>query len=130
MSDVRPGGLSGAESIPRRRIVAAVDMASPPRIPLGDADGVHMVVTLLDRAIGVASVLRPVPSAEALESAEIGHALNARLGSAAWNALLVGRVHDRLGRWWEQAPRPSVTVAVCTRDRPHQIAGCLESLSR
>src|SRR5688500_15572003 len=102
MREARPRGPLGQEPPAyRRRLVAAVDMEAPPRVALEDADGVHMVVTLHGDAIGVASVLRPDEPTDALEPDEIRRVLNARLGYAAWNALLVGRVHDRLGRWWE-----------------------------
>ena len=53
------------------------------------------------------------------------------LWAELWTAALRDRLHRRIGsQWWEHVPHASVTVAVCTRDRPAQVARCLEALAR
>ncbi len=53
------------------------------------------------------------------------------LWSELWTSALRDRLHRRIGsQWWEHVPHASVTVAVCTRDRPAHIATCLAALAR
>lgn len=53
------------------------------------------------------------------------------LWSEAWESELRARLHRRFGTdWWSQVPHLSVTVAVCTRDRPAHIEQCLAALAQ
>jgi hypothetical protein len=66
-----------------------------------------------------------------LDGETIRREVRRELWSELWGAALRERLHRRIGsRWWEHAPHASVTVAVCTRDRPGPLATCLAALAR
>ena len=66
-----------------------------------------------------------------IAGATIRREVRTALWSELWAAALRERLHRRIAsQWWEHVPHASVTVAVCTRDRPGHLARCLAALAR
>ncbi|WP_217921331.1 glycosyltransferase [Miltoncostaea oceani] len=123
---------TGAGAAPPRRMrVVGVDIESSiDELSLDGYEGALIIAFRDDRPVGELIVQR---GPERTDPSQAEDSLTRRmrrtlrpavsrdeLEQAAWAAV---------GRYWEALPRPAVTVAVCTRDRPAQLERCLRALS-
>ena len=101
-----------------------LDLDRPlPDVALGpEEDGVGVLVRLGGRPVGF--WLEPWQ-----QGGEVpGDHLGARAASEAREAIVRVAAEAELAAGWTGGQAPSVTVAICTRDRPDRLARCLRSI--
>ena len=116
-------------AVSRRFPIHEVDVLEPlPALSAGRDDaGVALVIRRGCRPVGF--VMHAMPPGTSLE----GAALREVIGESAASALLALSIEEELQPDRAAAaalPPPSLTVAVCTRDRSEQLTRCLEALVR
>ncbi len=106
-----------------------VDTTQPlPIIALeNDKIGIALIVRRNDRPIGL--LMQPVAPGRAIAPQELGQWLGKELGQK----LLQEQLHDELRNEIQMVSAsagtlPSLTVAICTKDRPDNLVRCLHSL--
>lgn len=107
--------------------IREIDVAAPPAV-VRPRDG-DTGVALVFRAGGlpVGFTMLPLAPGELID----GPAIAALIRDVAGPAMLAAAIHDELRRSSEPLPTPpSLTVAVCTRDRSDCLPRCLEALVR
>ena len=94
-----------------------------PRVALAEGEaGVALVVRRHERPLGF--IMKPLLPRAALEPADIARIICEDFGTR----LVEESVREELAPGREPDPLPSVTAAVCTKDRPERLARCLHSL--
>ncbi|MBD2440129.1 glycosyltransferase family 2 protein [Nostoc sp. FACHB-110] len=102
-----------------------IEVTQPlPTIQLSENDrGIALIVRRKDLAI--AFLMQALPANSTLSAAEIREWITKEVG----NKLLQESIRDQLTQpTANMADFPSLTVAVCTKDRPDNLARCLQSL--
>lgn len=88
----------------------------------GDASGVALIVRDAGRPVGF--LMEPLPGGGELSADEVSR----RVGAACADTLLQNRIRAELRTKAEPAAPPTVTIAVCTKDRPKLVERLLASL--
>ncbi len=86
--------------------------------------GIALILRWNGRPIGF--VMRPRSSTHILEREELAQLLSREIGTK----VLQERLRDELGPPTDDRRFPSLTVAICTKDRPEHLARCLASLMK
>lgn len=109
-----------------------VELEGPPEdVDVAGHDGVLAVVTRGGRPLGRLTVLA---ASHGVKGVLPGALLARRARTTLWHEIWVDELTERLRRRLgapapEELPRLSTTVAVCTRDRPQLLEGCLAALA-
>jgi GT2 family glycosyltransferase len=108
----------------RYRIIDVEVTEALPRIPLADEEtGVALLVRKGGRPLDF--VLRELPAGTTLEPEDVSHVIAAESAPAFVREAIREELAGRM------SPRPlHVSIAVCTRERVHDLAECLQSILR
>lgn len=90
-----------------------------------DEDGVGLIARLDDELIGFAMI--PLPAGASLSAAEVKALAEERFAAAVLTARAAGALRER---WGEPPapPAPTLTIAICTKDRAQRLKRLLTSL--
>ncbi|UKO97246.1 glycosyltransferase family 2 protein [Nostoc sp. UHCC 0870] len=104
--------------------IQEIEVTEPlPTVSLSpDETGIALIVRRKDRPIGF--VLQALPAKSVLSSAEIAQLITPEISSKLIQEYLL----EELDYCVAQTPFPSLTIAICTKDRPENLTRCLQSL--
>ncbi|HYG28188.1 MAG TPA: glycosyltransferase [Caulobacteraceae bacterium] len=107
--------------------LAEIELSAPlqPIALNGDEEGVGLVARLEDELVGFAMI--PLPAGGALSAADVHKLAEERFAHAVLNARAAKALR---ARWGEEPapPAPSLTIAICTKDRAARLKRLLTSL--
>lgn len=87
-----------------------------------------LLIALLDGAV-IGQTFAPAPDGRTLTAGKQMALLEEALGGVIWKRRVEAAAYRALGGRTTGVAAPTVTVVVCTRDRPEQLADCLDSLA-
>ncbi|MBW4541991.1 MAG: glycosyltransferase [Myxacorys chilensis ATA2-1-KO14] len=101
-----------------------IEITQPlPSIELDPSEqGIALIVRRSDRPLGF--LMQPLPEGSILSSDAIAEWIGRKLGVK----ILQDSIRDELGVTLDVTTFPTLTVAICTKDRPVTLARCLDSL--
>jgi GT2 family glycosyltransferase len=105
-------------------IIRDIEVTQPlPTLSLSESDtGIALIVRRKDKPIGF--LIQALPAKSVLTPEELAQSIAQEVGSK----LIQESLREELLPPANQLPPPSLTVAICTKDRPENLARCLESL--
>ncbi|MDZ7697207.1 MAG: glycosyltransferase [Deltaproteobacteria bacterium] len=115
-----------SRSIPKKYVLLDIEALQPiPAMSIPEnASGMAVLVRLKSRPVDF--WMEPLPKDKPFTSRELIGWINRKSSIS----LLKARIRDELTPPVKCTRLPSLTVAICTRDRPRQLARCLKSLLR
>lgn len=104
--------------------IKEIELTQPlPSISLPPDDtGIALIVRRKDKPVGF--VMQEFPAKSLVSSEEIAQLIAQEIGSK----LIQEYLQEELNFPFKQTPFPSLTIAICTKDRPDNLARCLQSL--
>ncbi|MBD2501626.1 glycosyltransferase family 2 protein [Anabaena azotica] len=104
--------------------IKEIELTQPlPSISLSpDNTGIALIVRRQDKPVGF--VLQEFPVNSLVSSEEIAQLIAKEIGSK----LIQEYLQEELSPIVNHTPFPSLTIAICTKDRPENLARCLQSL--
>ncbi len=104
--------------------IADIEVTQPlPTLSLCESDtGIALILRRKNKPIGF--LMQALPGKSLITSEELSHWIVQKLGSK----LLQESLREELVCPANQHPFPSLTVAICTKDRTDNLSRCLESL--
>lgn len=105
-------------------IITKIEVTQPlPTLSLSEHDiGIALVVRRKDQPIGF--VMQALPANSLVTPEDIAQLISKELGTK----LLQESIKEELIPPCSQLPLPSLTIAICTKDRPENLTRCLQSL--
>ncbi|WP_066379096.1 MULTISPECIES: glycosyltransferase family 2 protein [unclassified Anabaena] len=104
--------------------IQEIELTEPlPTVSLSpDETGIALIVRRQDKPIGF--VIQALPAKTVLDGEAIGKLIAPEISTK----LIQEYLQAELNVGVNQTPFPSITIAICTKDRPDNLARCLESL--
>ena len=104
--------------------IAEIEVTQPlPTLKLSESDtGIALILRRKGKAIGF--LMKALPAKSMLTPEDLAQLLSQEVGTK----LLQESMREELILPANQLPHPSLTIAICTKDRPENLARCLNSL--